>query len=685
MKTHSAYRTGFAALALLFILAACNDLTGAGTGSGETIPEGMGLARIRLATGGPAGGIVPSIRTAVPDISAYYFTLDFTAPGKTAVSMPLDPPGTILSVALEPAIWTLVVTGYAESARTTLKVTGNVTVPITAGTSKNFDVSLSPGFSSGGTGNLGYTISFPGTVSRAWLGLYPIDNTPGTSEEVIISDGVTGSFPGISEGSYRAVIDLYDGTNNKALIWTEVAHIYDGATTTLTHNFATTPFADCPPLITAPGATLGDKLDAALNSESGSYTIALNGSEDDLASFAPKTLNVTGNKNISITIRGNGEIVAVNQTGTPLLTLVPTSGSLSLTLQDVTLQGRSGNSVPVVRVYDRGTLLMKTGSLITGNTSSTGGGVYVYDGTFTMNGGAISSNSSTSYGGGVYIGSGTFSMSGGAISGNDANSGGGVYVSDGTITMSGGAISGNTFGTGAGGGIYLASSTNVIRTFTMSGGAISGNSSTLGGSGSGVYVSDMAFTMNGGTISGNTTTGGGGGGGVYVSDHYGVFTMNGGNIIGNTVTITTSSGGGGGGVYVNDGTFTMNGGAVNGNTLSGTNTYGKEVLVRGGSFRISGDAWPERVFLYNNTRSITISGPLSNGLVPIDLGITSSAPLANWENAPVLSYYGEGDLASLKTHFTLGNSKMTASPWGAETAISATDYEINDEGLFVHK
>jgi hypothetical protein len=78
--------------------------------------------------------------------------------------------------------------------------------------------------------------------------------------------------------------------------------------------------------------------------------------------------------------------------------------------------------------------------------------------TFTMNGGIISGNTS-SQGGGVYVnGGGSFIMNGGVISGNTATGtgGGGVRVF-GTFTMNGGIISGNTT-SGSGGGVYLSNS-----------------------------------------------------------------------------------------------------------------------------------------------------------------------------------------------------------------------------------
>jgi hypothetical protein len=127
----------------------------------------------------------------------------------------------------------------------------------------------------------------------------------------------------------------------------------------------------------------------------------------------------------------------------------------------------------------------------------------------------------------------------------------------------------------------------------------------------------------------------------------------------------------------------MHGGSVSDNILSGWNRYGKEVLVSDGFFIISGAAWLERVFLYDNTKFIAIGGPLSGGTVPIDLGITGSAPLSNWLNQPVLKLddsYNIGNLASLKEHFTLGNAMLTESPY---TEMPITGHKIDDDGLFV--
>jgi hypothetical protein len=812
----------FAGLAL-FAFTACIDLTGPGSegASGNGIPQGMGLARIHL--GGGA-------RTIVSDIEGYYFTLAFSAGGKTDEERTLTGSQS-LTVALEPAVWNLEVKGYTDATKTSLRVTGRISVPVVEGTESDFTVYLAADFRSGGTGGLNYNISFPAST-RGWLGLYPLD-VPGITDEILeerdISSGAggtaSGTFTDLPEGSYLAMVDLYDVANNKAAVWTRVVHIDDGPAVSLSPVFTAAQFAACPEIVGAGETTLGAKLNAALNSPSGSYTIVLDGTETDLNSGC--SLTVTGYKDITITIRGNG-----NELGE--VGLVADFGSkISLVLHDLTI-GRAG-----VGENGRGTLEMKAGAVITGGvavrsgtfimsggairggsngveiqdgtfimsggtvrgTSGSGGGVFVlggtggYQTTFIMSGGAVSGNS----GGGVAVRNGTFTMSGGAVSGNSAGVGGGVYVdSQATFTMSGGAVSGNSataYSVPSGGGVYVADKATftmsggvvsgnstynssfgggvfvegggtftmsdgvvsgnsaypsssftsfgggvcvqsgstfsmsggeisgnfselgggvcVLGTFSMSGGAVSGNSARNGGGvyvnyrsaftmsdgaisgnsaeyGGGVYVDSQAtFSMNGGAVSGNSTSYNGSyngsfGGGVYVGG--GTFTMNGGAVSGNSTSSSTTAAsyGGGGGVYVYRGTFSMSGGEVSGNLLSGANAYGKEVMKYQGVFTMSGDARPERIFLwfYNYYSTITIGGPLSGGIVPIDLGIsTSNNSLASWAGGQILqldSSYSSGDLASLTAHFTLGNSKMTSSPY-TEAAIPA-NYRIGTDG-----
>jgi uncharacterized repeat protein (TIGR02543 family) len=209
----------------------------------------------------------------------------------------------------------------------------------------------------------------------------------------------------------------------------------------------------------------------------GAYTITLENNE----TIAPKTLSC-GGKKVSITIMGDTaeRTVSLSSTGS----LFTVGSGVTLTLgSNVTLLGRSDNTGALVRVDSGGTLIMETGSKISGNATAA---------------------SSSSYSGGVYVNSsGKFTMSGGTISGNTASSGGGVSVTgNGTFTMSGGTISDNIASNG--GGVSVGGATG--GTFTMSGGTISGNTASNGGGG--VYIYNGTFTKQpGGTIYGSDADG----------------------------------------------------------------------------------------------------------------------------------------------------------------------------------
>jgi len=426
-----------------------------------------------------------------------------------------------------------------------------------------------------------------------------------------------------------------------------------------------------------PGADLAAKLSwLQSNALSGvGYTVEVSTDEN----ISPHTLAYSGRSGISITLKSTGAARTVGLLSPGSLFTVGNGVTLVLENNNtfnITLQGRDDNTASLVRVNSGGTLVMNTGSLITGNTiitTGSGGGVYVDGGTFTMNGGKISGNTATvNSGGGVYVigSNATFTMSGGEISGNEtANGGGGVRVDGGTFTVSGDAkISGNT--SRSGGGVDV----NNNGTFTMSGGEIFGNTTTSG-NGGGVDASTGAtFDMSGNAkIYGNTAAnngggvgvGGGGGssfimrgdakisgneasatgGGVYVGvgnfemkgtakiyDNTsrigggvrivggGTFTMSGGTISGNTST----SGNGGGVDMNNDATFDMSGGTIGGTTPNTAAARGGGVSMGGStSFTMSGGTISGNiaatdgggVFMYSGT-TFTMSGGTIGGTFP---------------------------------------------------------------------
>jgi uncharacterized repeat protein (TIGR02543 family) len=525
---------------------------------------------------------------------SYMVTFDKNG-GETEASPPtktVDSPATHLDALPAPPAWSgykftgwnTEIGGTGDAFNASTIVTGSITV------FAQWTV-LPPGM---GKGSLSYNITVPATMSRGFLGLYPVD-APGFLEpipEISFTSNVSGVITDIPEGKYKAVIDLYDGDNNTAKVWTGELQIPRNVTTPLTKTFNSGDFAPCPGLVGEDETTLAAKLDAALASPSGSYTIVLDGMEEDLDSFAPKILNATGNKNISITLRGNGGIVQLGGTGI-LLTLGADSGSsLSLALHDITLKGVPTNTLPLVEVSARTTLEMKAGSLITGNS-----------------GGGVSFNSG-----------GTFTMSGGTVSGNTASSAGGVEVYGGTFAMNGGVVSGNIVSF-SGGGVCVRNG----GTFTMSAGAVCGN--TAGGNGGGVYVDSAIFSMSGGAVSGNTASGSFGGGGVHVS-YWGTFDMSGGTVSGNT----TANFSAGGGVYIfsTDSTsFTKTGGIIYGYDASDPDNPNWNICkTSAGAIR---DKFGHAAYYISYYRDLTLNtgDNISKSNLPADPGAENSGN-TNW-------------------------------------------------------
>jgi uncharacterized repeat protein (TIGR02543 family) len=340
-------------------------------------------------------------------------------------------------------------------------------------------------------------------------------------------------------------------------------------------------------LLVVPGANLTAKLAwLQINALSGGkYTVEINTNE----SIVPQTLSYDGKSNISITLIGIGSTRTISLSSNGSMFTVATGITLVLD-NNVTLNGRSGNTGSLVNVNNGGTLLMNQGAKITGNrytSTSAGGGGVSSNGTFTMNGGEISGNSTGSYGGGVFT-NGTFTMSGGEISGNSTGSyGGGVHNNGGTFTMNGGTINGNQASSinSYGGGVC-----NIAGTITIKGGKISGNIANYGGG----VTNTGTFNMYDGEITGNTASRSrltaAVGGGVYNS---GVFRMGGGIIYGSNAmqSLQNSAADGGAALYHNPISLpNAEYGIFNGNTFNRTgnmNTTNTTIRIVNGVLQTS--------------------------------------------------------------------------------------------------
>ncbi len=198
-----------------------------------------------------------------------------------------------------------------------------------------------------------------------------------------------------------------------------------------------------------------------------------------------------------------------------------------------------------------GTLTLNN-SVIDGNTSARGGGIYNDGCALTLNNSHISNNTAVASatvinpsGGGVYN-AGPLSSSGSTFSGNRALDGGALYVAAGfTAELNGATISGN--GGGYGGGIENSGALTVTNSL------IQGNSVT--GSGGGLWNLGGVAHISRTTISDNTA--GEGGGVNSYGSHVELADV---NITGNTATTSH-----GGGIYLGTGTLFATNATISGN------------------------------------------------------------------------------------------------------------------------
>jgi hypothetical protein len=585
-----------------------------------------------------------------------------------------------LELELSAGFWNLTVTAFTGSGAGAKEIArGSARVPVVGGEPNYVTIQLGNEPGDDEQGSLGYTVTFPDTVSKASLTLASLgggeDPLPVNLLEGSTTDGGVITKTGVLDaaaGNYLLSIDLYGSGGNAGK--TEAVHIYRNTETVAgTIAFNAGDFSPTTIYQTGSGTSLRDALTAiGTDTNNTDFTVVLGQNE---TTFAPFTLDTASFGGKRICIRGGGRAITLSGTGS-LFTL---ESGAALVLHDLELRGRGSgvnNNSALVKV-EGGDLLINPGTVITGNSSSSsyyysyGGGVYVSGGTFTMNGGSISGNSffsTPSYnygGGGVYVSGGAFTMSGGTITENSSPSsyyhsyGGGVYVGGGTFTMSGGTITGNSSSSSSyssdGGGVYVGST----ATFTMSGGAISGNSSSSSYSyGGGVMVAGT-FTMSGGAVTGNSSSSSSrisprpGGGGVFVS---GTFTMSGGSVWGNA----SSSGGG---VYVGSGTFTI-------------------------SNNVRVDPSNEVCLYYSRSGSyggITLAGNFSGGdtIAVIDLYVDDYVYNYNWLGKTILQK-GAGYTGTIPTgRFRLGN--FVSSDSAGVISKTPVTYAIDSDGKLVSR
>ena len=256
-----------------------------------------------------------------------------------------------------------------------------------------------------------------------------------------------------------------------------------------------------------------------------------------------------------------------------------------LTNKDVVLDGNNTHQVFNFNNTEDSILILKGVSVIDGNSSTSGGGVYSNH-NIKVEDCNISNNSSSYYGGGLYS-NGLITVTNSTILNNSSTDGGGFYSgstttvtnstisdnnskddcggfwSNGTTTVTNSTIS-NNIARGDSGGFYSR------QEITMTNSTISNNSSNDGGGG---FWSNRVTIVKNSTISRNSTNGSGGG-----------FYSNGATVTNSTI-FNNSSSGHGGGFYTYDST-TITGSTVSNNSSesSGGGFYSKEATVTNSLF-----------------------------------------------------------------------------------------------------
>ena len=178
---------------------------------------------------------------------------------------------------------------------------------------------------------------------------------------------------------------------------------------------------------------------------------------------------------------------------------------IDVTLSGLTLTGGdpsiTDNSADGGAILNREILLL-SGSVVSGNASLDGGGIYnSSDGTLVVTSSILSGNLSE-FGGGI-TNRGTATITNSTLSDNSAGQGGGIANSGGTATVTNSTLSNNS-SSGNGGGIF--SSFNSAVTITNS--TLSGNSAS--NNGGGIYNTGGTAIVTSSTLSGNSADFGGG-------------------------------------------------------------------------------------------------------------------------------------------------------------------------------
>jgi parallel beta-helix repeat protein len=222
-------------------------------------------------------------------------------------------------------------------------------------------------------------------------------------------------------------------------------------------------------------------------------TITLSGTQLTISN----TVTISGPGASALTISGNYTSRIFNLTG---------GAAVNVTISGLKLSNGKPAAGSSGAIYSADTLTLSN-CIITGSTSTKGGGIYQSGATLTITGSTISSNTSTSSGGGgVFLAYTSATIQDSTISSNmTAGWGGGLYLRSGSLTARRCTFTGNTASQSGGAVEEYVGGSLTLENCTLSGNSANSNAG-------GLYLPNPGIsTIRNCTIANNTAAGVGGG------------------------------------------------------------------------------------------------------------------------------------------------------------------------------
>ena len=284
--------------------------------------------------------------------------------------------GEKISVEAVPGLWNIDITAYLPDDRATPLATGYAhNVEKIHGQTKNVTITMD------WVDGLIFTVTFSSNGGSNVAHQRVLKNNPIDPPAEPVR-AYTPTAAGLYRGAFPLMYE-FDGWNDENDVPFNFSSPING-NTTLTAQWEE-PDVD---LTNVTGPDLHSKALTHVYGNPGTYTLLL----DENISLAPQSLT-SANTRLTLSSLGGPHTVSLTGTGS----LFTINANTELALADITLQGVTGNTAPLVTVNTGGKLAINNGGTITGNTTSgIGGGVY-NGGVFEMTGSALVTSESEVY------------------------------------------------------------------------------------------------------------------------------------------------------------------------------------------------------------------------------------------------------------------------------------------------